>query len=160
MKAVVYILADRKHKTNFWDIPLGEAEHKLLSSSQILEMQKTGLVEFGSHSFRHNRLASLKRPEIEKEVEGSKKALEAFLKKPVLSFAYPYGVFNEEIKAITRSAGYTFGLTVKHGPTRFGGDLMEIKRVHMFPHTSMFNFFKKTSGFYLRYRKLSGKEDS
>jgi peptidoglycan/xylan/chitin deacetylase (PgdA/CDA1 family) len=159
MKAVIYILGDRKHKTNFWDKPLGEAEHKLLSPAQILAMQKTGLVEFGSHSLRHARLALLEKAEIIKEVAGSKKALEAFLKKPVHSFAYPYGLFNEEIKNITRAAGYTFGLTVKHGPNRFGEDLMEIKRVHMFPHTSMFNFFKKTSGFYLRYRALSGKSD-
>lgn len=159
MKAVIYILADRKAKTNYWDIPLGEAEHQLLRPDQILEMQGSGLVEFGSHSIRHVRLTTLKRAAAEKEVAGSKTALEKFLKKPVHSFAYPYGAFNEEIKAITRAAGYTFGLTVKNGPTRFGQDLMEIKRVHMFPHTSMFDFFKKTSGFYLRYRKLSGKED-
>ena len=159
MKAVIYILGDRKHETNFWDIPLGEAEHDLLKPAQILEMQKSGLVEFGSHSLRHARLGSLKKAEIEKEIAGSKKTLEAFLKKPVLSFAYPYGVFNEEIKKITRAAGYTFGLAVKHGPTRLKNDLMEIKRVHMFPKTSGFQFFKKTSGFYLRYRAWTGKED-
>lgn len=159
MKAVIYILGDRKHKTNFWDKPLGEAEHPLLKPAQILEMQKTGLVEFGSHSLRHARLALLKKAEIEKEVAGSKKVLEAFLKRQIVSFAYPYGLFNEEIKKITQAAGYTFGLTVKHGPTRIKDDLMEIKRVHMFPQTSGFNFFKKTSGFYLRYRALSGKED-
>ncbi len=159
MKAVIYILADRKAKTNYWDLPEGEAEHQLLRPDQILEMQRSGLVEFGSHSINHVRLNTLKKAAIEKEVAGSKKILEQFLKKPVHSFAYPYGNFNEEIKAITRTAGYTFGLTVKHGPTRFGGDLMEIKRVHMFPHTTMFDFLKKTSCFYLRYRKLSGKED-
>jgi hypothetical protein len=61
-------------------------------------------------------------------------------------------------KKSPRAAGYTFGLTVKHGPTRISrNDLMEIKRVHMFPQTSRFDFFKKTSGFYLRYRALLRK---
>lgn len=159
-KAVIYILGDRKHKTNFWDLPLGEAEHKLLKPAQILEMQKSGLVEFGSHSLRHPRLTQLKKADMEKEIVGSKKALETLLKRPVVSFAYPYGVFNEEIKKVTQAAGYTFGLTVKHGPNRIKNDLMEIKRVHMFPHTSGFNFFKKTSGYYLRYRALTGKQDA
>jgi peptidoglycan/xylan/chitin deacetylase (PgdA/CDA1 family) len=157
MKAVIYILGDRKPKTNYWDKPLAEAAHSLLKPTQILEMQKSGLVEFGSHSLSHARLTTLKKPEIEKEIAGSKRILGAFLKKPVLSFAYPYGLFNEEIKKITQAAGYTFGLTVQHGPSRVKDDLMEIKRVHMFPKTSMFQFFKKTSGFYLRYRALLGR---
>lgn len=157
MKAVVYILADRKHKTNFWDKPLGEAEHKLLKPFQILEMQKSGWVEFGCHSFNHTRLTLIKKTEQEKQIVGSKKVLEAFLKKPLCSFAYPYGVFDEEIKKITQRAGYTFGLAVNDGPTEFQGDLMEIKRVHMFPQTSWFDFFKKTSGFYHRYRALLGR---
>jgi len=157
MKAVIYILADRKHKTNFWDEPMGEAEHALLKPAQILEMQKSGLVEFGSHSFNHGRLISLKKAEQEKQITGSKKVLETFLKKPVHSFAYPYGAFNEEIKKMTQAAGYTFGLAVNQGPIKFQMDLMEIKRVHMFPQTSTFDFFKKTSGFYHRYRALLGR---
>jgi peptidoglycan/xylan/chitin deacetylase (PgdA/CDA1 family) len=157
MKAVIYILGDRKHKTNFWDKSQGEAEHALLKPAQILEMQKSGRVEFGSHSLHHVRLTLLKKTEQEKEITGSKKALEAFLKKPILSFAYPYGSFNEEIKKMTQAAGYTFGLTVQHGPTKIQNDLMEIRRVHMFPETSAFDFYKKTSGFYLRYRALLGR---
>ena len=157
MKAVVYLLGDRKHKTNFWDTPKGEAEVPLLKPHQILEMSKSGLVEFGAHSLNHAKLGELSRAAIEKEVAGSKAALEAFLKKPVVSFAYPYGVVNEEIKQITQRVGYTFGIAVNSGPTRFGQDLMEIRRIHMFPETTIFDYFKKTSGFYLRYRKLIGK---
>ncbi len=157
MKAVVYILGDRKIATNFWDIPIGEAEHPLLKPAQILEMAHSGLVEFGSHSMRHARLTLMKKAEIQKEVAGSKKVLEDFLEKPVISFAYPYGFVNEEIKKMTEDAGYTFGIAVNGGPTRFGDDLLEIRRVHLFPKTSMLEYFKKTSGFYLRYRKLLRK---
>ncbi|HJT23262.1 MAG TPA: polysaccharide deacetylase family protein [bacterium] len=157
MKAVVYILGDRKHKTNFWDIPQGEPEAVLLKEKQIKEMDESGLVEFGAHSMNHSKLTELKPAEIRREVEGSKKALEKLLGKPVMSFAYPFGLLNEEIKKITAEAGYTFGIAVKGRFTRFGQDLMEIRRVHMFPQTSLLDFWKKTSGFYHRYRKWMGR---
>jgi len=155
MKAVIYILADRKHRTNFWDIPQGEPEAKLLREKQIREMAASGFVEFGSHSFNHLKLTAASPKETDKEVAGSKKALEELLGKTVFSFAYPYGSVNEEIKKRTAAAGYNFGVAVGTGPTRFGEDRMEIRRVHMFPHTSPFEYWKKTSGYYLRYRALT-----
>jgi peptidoglycan/xylan/chitin deacetylase (PgdA/CDA1 family) len=157
MKAVIYILGDRKHKNNFWDIPQGEAEAALLSPAQITEMQKSGWVEFGSHSMNHRHLTQVSPKDLDREVEGCKKSLENFLQKPVLSFAYPYGELNDRVKKRTAEAGYSFGVAVNSGPTRFGEDLMEIRRVHMFPKTSTFEYFKKTSGWYLRYRRFRGK---
>lgn len=156
-KAVLYLLGNRRHRNNFWDMANGETEASLLKEGQIQEMDQSGLVEFGAHSMDHSKLTEMTMGKIEREVAGSKKALEAFLKKPVFSFAYPYGSVNEEIKKITRAAGYTFGVAVNSGPTRFSGDLMEIRRVHMFPRTSLFEYWKKTSGFYLRYRALTGR---
>jgi peptidoglycan/xylan/chitin deacetylase (PgdA/CDA1 family) len=157
MKAVVYALGDRKHKTNFWDAAQGEPEAALLSGEQIKEMAESGLVEIGAHSLSHRKLTELPIVEMKKEVGESKKALENLLGEPVLSFAYPYGDLNAEVKQAVREAGYTFGIGVGSGPTRFGADLMDIKRVHMFPDTAGFDFLKKTSGYYLRYRKLLGK---
>jgi len=160
LKAVVYLLGDRKHKNNFWDIPQGEPGAALLKEKQIREMAQSGLVEFGAHSMNHVKLTELKPAEIRREVEGSKKALEKFLGRPVVSFAYPYGLLNDGIKKITAEAGYSFGVAVQGRFTRFGKDLMEIRRVHMFPGTSLFDFWKKTSGFYHRYRKWTGKFDA
>ncbi len=160
MKAVVYILGNRKHRNNFWDIPQGEPEAALLKEKQIQEMSQSGLVEFGAHSLNHARLTLLKPEEARKEIEGSKKSIEKLLGKPVISFAYPYGLFNEEIKKMTKEAGYSFGIAVKGRFTRFGEDLMEIRRVHMFPNTSILDLWKKTSGVYHRYRKLTGKFDA
>jgi peptidoglycan/xylan/chitin deacetylase (PgdA/CDA1 family) len=151
MKIVMFLLGNRKHKTNFWDEVEGEESAALLKPGQILEMARSGLVEFGAHSLNHLKLTELGTKDIEREVVGSKKALELFLKKPVLSFAYPYGFVNEKIK------GFTFGIAVNTGPTRFGNDLLEIRRIHMFPGTSSFKYFKKTSGYYLRYRGVLGK---
>jgi peptidoglycan/xylan/chitin deacetylase (PgdA/CDA1 family) len=157
MKAVVYVLGDRKHQTNFWDTSKGEPEAALMSSEQIKEMAESGLVEIGAHSLSHRHLTEMPIVEMEKEVSESKKNLEELTGKPVYSFAYPYGDVNGGVKKAVQEAGYPFGIAVNSGPTRFGADLMEIRRVHIFPDTAGFDFLKKTSGFYLRYRKLLGK---
>jgi peptidoglycan/xylan/chitin deacetylase (PgdA/CDA1 family) len=156
MKAVIYLMGDRSLRNNAWDMNEGIHEAKLLTPPQITDMLKSGLVEFGAHSMSHPDLTKISPYEIRKEVGGSKKALEAFLGKPVVSFAYPYGSVNEEIKSITAQEGFTFGIAVESGPTYFGDDLMEIQRIYVPSWTSIFNYRIKTNGFYMRYQRLSG----
>lgn len=157
MKAVIYILGDRKHRTNYWDVPQGEVEAPLMKEGQIREMARSGHVEFGSHALDHVRLTDLPPAAAWKQIAGSREALGKLLGKPVLSLAYPFGIHNEAIKAMTAKAGYDFGVSVGGRSPRFDEDLFEIRRVHMFPHSSVFDLWKKTTGFYHRYRKLTGK---
>jgi peptidoglycan/xylan/chitin deacetylase (PgdA/CDA1 family) len=154
VKAVLYILGDRSVRRNEWDIPKGEPAVPLLSDAQVLEMSESGWVEFGAHSMTHQKLTEASSDEARRQVEDSKKSLEKLLGKPLLSFAYPYGSVNESVKRTVREAGFSFGIAVGTGPTRFSADPMEIRRVPMAPKTSRFEYLKKTSGFYLRYRKI------
>jgi peptidoglycan/xylan/chitin deacetylase (PgdA/CDA1 family) len=154
VKVVVSILGDRALRQNEWDIPKGEPAVPLLNDAQILEMAASGWVEFGAHSMTHQRLTEASPEQVLRQVEDSKQSLETLLKNPVLSFTYPYGSVNEAIKQAVREAGFNFGLAVGTGPARFSEDLMEIRRIPMVPQTSRWEFFKKTSGFYLRYRKI------
>jgi peptidoglycan/xylan/chitin deacetylase (PgdA/CDA1 family) len=107
----------------------------------------------------HSRLTDLPPATAWKQIAGSREALGKLLGKPVLSLAYPFGIQNEAIKAMTAKAGYDFGVSVGGRSPRFAEDLFEIRRVHMFPHSSVFDLWKKTTGFYHRYRKLTGKFD-
>jgi peptidoglycan/xylan/chitin deacetylase (PgdA/CDA1 family) len=157
MKAVVYILGNRKHRNNYWDIPNGEVEAPLMNDVQVKVMARSGLVEFGSHAMDHVRLTDLSPAKARQQIVQSRKVLQDITGKPVLSLAYPYGIHNEDVKRMTREAGYSFGISVGGRFTRFGEDLFEIRRVHMFPHSSVFDLWKKTTGFYHRYRKLMGK---
>jgi hypothetical protein len=58
----------------------------------------------------------------------------------------------------TGSAGYRFGIGTVTGPLRMADDCYRIRRIPIFPGTSRAAFWKKTSGYYLRYRKLKGKD--
>ncbi len=82
-------------------------------------MLATGM-EVGSHTISHTNLLNQRQNEsyldyidrIKKEIVLSKTILERNTGYPVLSFAYPYGVYSEEIKMLAKQAGYKALLNV------------------------------------------------
>jgi hypothetical protein len=61
---------------------------------------------------------------------------------------------NPAVKEATERAGYLFGVASDSGPLRIGADLLEIRRAQVFPGTDLWGFWRKTSGWYTRYRAL------
>ncbi len=154
MKAVIYLLGDRAVPSNRWDADKGASPAPLLHQNQILEMARSGLVEFGGHSMSHSNLVKLEEPAMKREIVDCKKSLEGLLGKPVVSFAYPYGFFNETVKRTVAEAGYLFGIAVEWGPDHFGRDFMETRRVCLSPDAGPMEFFWKTSRLYPAFRRL------
>lgn len=152
--AVVFLVGDRNIRNNAWDLADGEAEVPLMSETQIREMAHHG-IEFGAHSMTHQKLTELSLKEVQREIRGSKRAIERRVGGEVISFAYPYGKLNEEIKRLVKDAGFTFGIASDSGPRTFWGDFFEIRRIQVFPDTSMFSFWKKSSGWYHRYKNVA-----
>lgn len=148
MRAVLYILGDRHLDYNYWDAAKGEPKARLLSAEQIREMSESGWVEFGGHSMRHTDLTQLTAADMVKDLVECKAAVEEVTGRPALSLAYPYGGFNESVKAATAKAGFVFGLAVNGGPIRFGEDLFAIHRINIAPWTGLFQYSVKTSGYY------------
>jgi peptidoglycan/xylan/chitin deacetylase (PgdA/CDA1 family)/glycosyltransferase involved in cell wall biosynthesis len=155
MRAVVFLIGDARITTNVWDAADAEPTLPLLDQPQIREMAQQG-IEFGSHTRSHARLAGLAADRLRAEVAGSKRAIEERVGggAPVLSLCYPYGAVDAEAKAAVAEAGYAFGVASDSGPLKIGGDLYEIRRAQIFPSTTRFGFWKKTSGWYLAYRQL------
>jgi len=153
MKAVVFVIGDARITTNVWDAAEGEPVLPLLDRRQIREMAEQG-IEFGSHTRSHPRLAGLDPGRLRVEVAGSKRAIEERVGAPVISLCYPYGSVDGAAKEAVADAGYAFGVASDSGPLRIGEDLYEIRRAQIFPSTTAFGFWKKTSGWYLGYRQL------
>lgn len=78
---------------------------KTVSESDILKIAKNQ--EVGAHTLNHIYLDTLKKDEIYKEVKGSKDWLEGLLNRPVPAFAYPGGVFNNEIIEMVKKSGFS-----------------------------------------------------
>ncbi len=157
-KAVIYALGDRTIKNNYWDMAKGEPEARLMSDEQLLECHRSGLVEIGAHSMTHQPLSSLSDDQAKGEIVSSKRVLESLLGDEVVSFAYPYGDYGEREIDYVQKAGFVFGVATVSGPVAIADDLMRVRRITMFANTKPLKFWKKTSGFYLRYCKIKGKD--
>jgi peptidoglycan/xylan/chitin deacetylase (PgdA/CDA1 family) len=128
MKAVYFVIGDRKIKTSIWDIDYCGESLPLMTDEQILELHQAGF-EIGSHSFKHGKLTALSHEESWEEISRSRMSLEILLNAPVRSFAYPYGLVNEETKNLVKDAGYIFGCSTYTGTPRFGLEKFEIRRI-------------------------------
>lgn len=82
--------------------------------------------EIGGHTVSHSNLLELDYERAAWEVFESKKRLESLLKKPVESFAYPYGIYDAKIKSLLPEAGYSSGRTTELYNVGIGDDVYEI----------------------------------
>ena len=82
--------------------PLSGSE--MLSWGEIKVMRDAG-IDFGAHTISHPDLTALDTAAIGYEITVSKEIIEDNLGVPVLSFAYPYGRYDERILEI---AGHNF----------------------------------------------------
>lgn len=140
MKAVVFVLGDPLVRTNAWDAGEGITSAPLMTSGQILELHAAGF-EIGSHSLTHKRLTELPREEAWNEISRSRMLLEMMLNGPVRTFSYPYGLLNDEVRALVAEAGYDFACGVYSGPSVFGVDPMNVRRIEPAHRRDPFRFW-------------------
>lgn len=158
-KGIIYILDGIEY--NKWDVENSENSEKrftLMNRNELLEMQNYG-IEFGGHTCTHPRLTELSLEETKTEVINSKFNIEKTIGRELLSFAYPYGSLNEEIKKIPQEIGYRFAVATDSGSIVFSDDLFEIRRIGIFPTNNLFNFKRKVSGKY-NFIKVKREEKS
>lgn len=83
-----------------------------LTDAQIQEMAQSGLVEFGAHTLHHVNLLKVDDQEAMQEIRGSKERVAA-LTGQCVSFAYPYGRFNERHQAMVKEAGFSSAVSTR-----------------------------------------------
>ncbi|MDE3057068.1 MAG: polysaccharide deacetylase family protein [Bacteroidota bacterium] len=153
MTATIFLIGDSSIKTNVWDSSSGEPEAKLLEDEQVRAMEEYG-IEFGAHSMTHRKLTDITFSECRAEIAGSKSEIEKRTGARVVAFAYPYGAVNADIKKQVMNAGFMFGVATDSGGRNFWQDFFQVRRIPIFPKTSAFAYWKKTSGWYHRYKKV------
>lgn len=105
--------------------------YPLLDRQHIMALTQQGF-SFHSHSRRHADLSQLTVPELEDEIAGSRRELEAVLGNPPNFLAYPYGRFNDSVIECAHRAGYRAGFSVLSGFNRAGADPFHIRRLDVF----------------------------
>lgn len=78
-----------------------------MTPAQIKTMSASAFVTIGAHSYYHNDLARIDPVSAANEMTMCKQYLENITGKPINSFAFPYGSYNEQVLKDAKAAGYT-----------------------------------------------------
>lgn len=84
-----------------------------LTPEHIQTMQASGLIEFGAHSVNHINLAQASAEQAQQEIQQSKQQIEQLTGQACVSFAYPFGRFNEQVVAWVQQAGFRSAVTTQ-----------------------------------------------
>jgi peptidoglycan/xylan/chitin deacetylase (PgdA/CDA1 family) len=127
-----------------------QADFSLLAADEVGEITESGLVDIGAHSFHHEILTRLDRGSQLQEIQESAVRLRNLTGVQSIPFAYPNGQagdFDDSLKAILQSSGFSCGATAIHDLNESAGDLFELRRIVIEPGLSMGRFRLRTSGF-------------
>jgi peptidoglycan/xylan/chitin deacetylase (PgdA/CDA1 family) len=140
MKATWYVVSNSIDSKAKWstDAPASQ----MLSAIQLKEYVANGM-EVGSHSHSHQVMTLLDTTDQEYELRHSKELLEDIIAKPVTSFCYPYGEFDEALTRCVRSCGYTNACTTQSGWALASNEPFEAHRISIFNSDTPNHFAKK-----------------
>lgn len=89
--------------------------HRIVQPKELAALAASALIEVGSHTSSHPRLSTQSPADKRREILGSREQLERLTGKPVTSFAYPYGDYDEAAVRLVGEAGYRVACTNKPG---------------------------------------------
>ncbi len=101
---------------------------RMLTWEEVSTMSREG-IEFGAHSVTHPLLILEDAARVEEELVTSKQVIEKKLGKAVQAFAYPNGNWNDQVRRLTKQAGYACAFTTQRGWHSRADDRYTIKRI-------------------------------
>lgn len=107
--------------------------HRSLTVEELRTLAQGDWIDVGAHTVSHVALSTLTEREQQEEISRSKHVLEQILKRPVTTFAYPYGKstdYTRETAAIVEQAGFAAACANVPGLVRPGSGSYELPRVH------------------------------
>jgi peptidoglycan/xylan/chitin deacetylase (PgdA/CDA1 family) len=103
--AIQFLVVNFIGRLNQWEIREGEVHEPLMDAAQVRDWLRAGH-KIGSHSLSHPYLTRLSMRDAREEIIASKKKLEDTFGVAVEDFCYPYGNWNEIVRALVIEAGY------------------------------------------------------
>jgi 2-polyprenyl-3-methyl-5-hydroxy-6-metoxy-1,4-benzoquinol methylase len=113
-------------------IPIKNPERKVMSIREIRELGR--VFEIGGHTVNHQVLTEISLKEAKKEIVSGKKKLENIIGREIISFCYPKGMYNQDVKQLVGFSGFTYARTVRLFGTQILDKLQAPTSVHAFDH--------------------------
>ncbi len=113
-------------------IPIANPENKVISSNTIRTIAKD--FEIGSHTYKHTRLTRVDENTMIDELIESKNMLESIVRREVVSFSYPWGLYNKKVTEKVKQCGYKIARTTKSLCTTLSRPLEYHPTIHAFDY--------------------------
>lgn len=108
-----------------------EKDSEMLSWEEVRHLAEDPLVEIGSHSLSHRMLANLPPDEVTRELEESKRMIEAQIGRGIDYLSYPGNSCNPGVQKLAERAGYRAAFAVDRSLSSFKEGRFALKRIHV-----------------------------
>ncbi len=108
--------------------PAADETHRLMTPDEMRSISSPN-IEFGSHAMTHASLPSLTRHEKAREIRDSIGACEQLVGARPISFAYPFGDYDRESRALVADAGFACACSVEGRAVAPGDDIFALPRI-------------------------------
>ena len=145
--AAVFAVPGEFGGANRWD----DGKARLMTEDQLRQLQKAGIA-IGAHTCSHVHLPHVSSDIAHREITESKTKLERSLGRAVTLFAYPYGDYNEATERAEQVAGFHAAFATDRAPQEHDNHLFHLRRVVIFPRTTVWEILWKVQRWYPRYQ--------
>lgn len=119
-QATIYLVNNRFEKNWSTDRATKKVCYELnqqamLDHQQVKVMIDSGLIEIGAHTLDHVRLHELEEQEAWQQINQSRKEIKELYSIDCLSFAYPFGFYDQQAIELVKKAGFTNATTIEDG---------------------------------------------
>nr|VFK45278.1 MAG: Polysaccharide deacetylase [Candidatus Kentron sp. TC] len=151
-KATLYPVVDRFDRD--WSVrkkahhDSGELKREpKLTDAEIREMLGSGYWRLGGHTMTHANLSRLDGEGKREEILGGRVRLAERFETSPRSFAYPFGIYDEEDVGIVAQAGFETAVTTRNGISRdIPRERLELRRIKVSGKDNMLAFRSKMRG--------------
>lgn len=130
MSATVFLTVGKKSESGHGGRLPSLEGRPMLSWNEIREMRYYGIA-FGAHTLTHPDLTKLSFEQAEIEIYESKAIIEDALNTPVMSFAYPFGRYDDQSRRIAEKH-FACACSDRLGLVTAGSDLYTLERVEAY----------------------------
>lgn len=102
--------------------------HRPLSAEEVHRLVAPGFIDIGAHTVTHPQLSLLDDAGQRGEIEGSRRACEELVGRPIDTFAYPFGDFDDSAAASVRDCGFACACTTQGSTVSRQTDPMRLPR--------------------------------
>ena len=137
--AVFYLVAGMMGETSRWMLPEVGLALPLMSWDAARSLAAEGF-QCGAHSVTHPRLAGLPADRCRAELADGRRRLEDEMGRPVPHLAYPFGSYDDTVRAMAAEVGYVTACSTRAGLSGPEDELLALRRISVYGHDSLLDF--------------------